>query len=73
MYDYFHSEYDLLTGRSDRASAMIQRDRLDAAQEALVDMKFKNNSMGSSTIEQCIQKLESEIEFLYQQIYGFGK
>lgn len=73
LYDYFHSEYDLLTGRSDRASAMIQRDRLDAAQEALVDMKFKNNSMGSSTIEQCIQKLESEIEFLYQQIYGFGK
>lgn len=70
LYDYFHSEYDLLTGKSDRASSMTQRDRLDAAQEALVDLKFKSHSIASSTIEQDIQKLEFEVESLYKKIYG---
>ncbi|WP_314643923.1 hypothetical protein [Pseudomonas migulae] len=70
LYDYFHDEYDLLTGRSDRASAMTQRDRLDAAQETLVDMRFKNNLVRDSSVEQRIQNLESEVEFLYKKIYG---
>ncbi|QVW25647.1 hypothetical protein KJF94_08905 [Pseudomonas hormoni] len=70
LYEYFHSEYDLLTGKSDRVSSMNQRDRLDAAQEALVDLKFKSHSIVSSTIEQDIQKLELEVESLYKKIYG---
>jgi hypothetical protein len=71
VYEYFHHEYDLLTGQSDRVSIMSQRDRLDAAQEALIDLKFKSTIMPGDGVEQEIQELESDIESLYKKIYGY--
>lgn len=71
IYEYFHHEYDLLTGQSDRVSIMSQRDRLDAAQEALIDLKFKGTMIAGHNVEQEINKLESDIEFLYEKIYGY--
>lgn len=72
LYEYFHEEYDLLTGRTGRASIMTQRDHLDAAQETLVDLKFKSFSLMDENIEQDIKRLESEIEELYRKIYGYN-
>jgi len=70
IYTYFHEEYDLLTGQSNRVSVMAQRDRLDAVQETLVDLKFKSNLILDDSIDQNIKRLEQEIESLYKKIYG---
>jgi integrase len=71
IYEYFHHEYNLLTGQSDRASIMSQRERLDAAQEALIDLKFKSTMVPGDGVEEEIQELESDIESLYKKIYGY--
>ena len=68
LWHYFHYEYDLMTQTTSYTKSVESRDRLEAAQESLLNLKFDSILLSNAPITDRIHALEDIIYALQNEL-----
>lgn len=68
LWHYFHYEYDLMTQTTGYTKSIENRDRLESAQEALLNLKYDSILLSNSPLTDRIRELEDVIDALQGEL-----
>lgn len=68
LWHYFHYEYELMTQTTGYVKSVENRDRLEAAQESLLNLKFDSILLSNAPMTDRIQELEDIIGALQAEL-----